>query len=95
MIINDTYGGWGAHGYGGYIVRQATKSVMASGLARCCIARIPHAIGVPPGIIAINLDLKQGANFRFQKSAAYGHFGRDDPNFNMGWETVKLLKPEA
>ncbi|CBI17155.3 unnamed protein product, partial [Vitis vinifera] len=26
------------------------------------------------------------------KTAAYGHFGRDDPDFS--WETVKQLKPE-
>ncbi|KAL2485661.1 S-adenosylmethionine synthase 3 [Abeliophyllum distichum] len=28
-----------------------------------------------PGMIAINLDLKRGGNFRYQKTAAYGHFG--------------------
>merc|ERR1712183_448613 len=137
-IIIDTYGGWGAHGGGAfsgkdttkvdrsaaYIVRQAAKSVVASGLARRCIVQVSYAIGVPeplsvfvdtyktgkipdkdilaliketfdfwPGMMAINLDLKRGGNFRFQKTAAYGHFGRDDPDFT--WETVKLLKPKA
>ncbi|KAF2300640.1 hypothetical protein GH714_014877 [Hevea brasiliensis] len=107
---------------GAYIVRQAAKSVVASGLARRCIVQVSYAIGVPeplsvfvdtyktgkipdkdilvlikdkfdfrPGMIAINLDLKRGGNFRYQKTAAYGHFGRDDPDFT--WETVKPLKP--
>ncbi|KAK7277507.1 hypothetical protein RJT34_22521 [Clitoria ternatea] len=137
-IIIDTYGGWGAHGggafsgkdptkvdrSGAYIVRQAAKSVVASGLARRCIVQVSYAIGVPdplsvfvdsyktgkipdkdilalikenfdfrPGMIAINLDLMRGGNFRYQKTAAYGHFGRDDPDFT--WETVKMLKPSA
>jgi S-adenosylmethionine synthetase len=137
-IIIDTYGGWGAHGggafsgkdptkvdrSGAYIVRQAAKSVVASGLARRCIVQVSYAIGVPeplsvfvdtyktgkipdrdilelikenfdfrPGMIAINLDLMRGGNSRYQKTAAYGHFGRDDPDFT--WETVKLLKPNA
>lgn len=137
-IIIDTYEGWGAHGggafsgkdptkvdrSGAYIVRQAAKSVVASGLARRCLVQVSYAIGVPdplsvfvdtyatgkipdndilalikgsfdfrPGMIAINLDLMRGGNFRYQKTAAYGHFGRDDPDFT--WETVKLLKPKA
>ncbi|KAK6937218.1 S-adenosylmethionine synthetase, N-terminal [Dillenia turbinata] len=45
-----------------------------------------------PGMIAINLDLKRGGNGRFLKTAAYGHFGRDDPDFT--WEVVKPLKWE-
>ncbi|KAL2533647.1 S-adenosylmethionine synthase 3 [Abeliophyllum distichum] len=137
-IIIDTYGGWGAHGggafsgkdptkvdrSGAYIVRQAAKSVVASGLARRCIVQVSYAIGVAeplsvfvdtyktgtipdkdilalikenfdfrPGMIAINLDLKRGGNFRYQKTAAYGHFGREDPDFT--WETAKILKPKA
>ncbi|RYR61660.1 hypothetical protein Ahy_A04g018853 isoform A [Arachis hypogaea] len=137
-IIIDTYGGWAAHGggafsgkdptkvdsSGAYIVRQAAKSVVASGLARRCLVQVSYAIGVPeplsvfvdtyktgkipdkdilalikenfdfsPRMIAINLDLMRGGNFRYQKTAAYGHFGRDDPDFT--WETVKMLKPKA
>ncbi|KAL8155636.1 hypothetical protein AgCh_000871 [Apium graveolens] len=60
-IIIDTYGGWGAHGggafsgkdptkvdrSGAYIVRQAAKSIVASGLARRCIVQVSYAIGVP------------------------------------------------
>ncbi|KAE8690035.1 S-adenosylmethionine synthase 2 [Hibiscus syriacus] len=104
-----TYGGWGAHGggafsgkdptkvdrSGAYIVRQAAKSVLASGLARRCIAQVSYAIAFDfrPGMISINLDLKRGGNFRYQKTAAYGHFGRDDPDIT--WEIVKPLKPKA
>ncbi|KAE8719005.1 S-adenosylmethionine synthase 3 [Hibiscus syriacus] len=111
-------------GSGAYIVRQAAKSVVASGLARRCIVQVSYAIGVPeplsvfvdtyktgkipdkdilqlikenfdfrPGMISINLDLKRGGKFRYQKTAAYGHFGRDDPDF--AWEIVKPLKPKA
>jgi len=43
-----------------------------------------------PGMIGKNLDLKRGGNKRYQKTAAYGHFGRDDPDFT--WETVKQLE---
>ena len=45
-----------------------------------------------PGMIAISLDLRRGGNKRYQKTAAYGHFGREDPDFT--WETVKPLKYE-
>ena len=43
-----------------------------------------------PGMMAIHLDLRRGGNKRYQKTAAYGHFGRDDPDFT--WEIVKPLK---
>lgn len=42
-----------------------------------------------PGMMGKNLDLKRGGNKRYQKTAAYGHFGRDDPDFT--WEVVKNL----
>ncbi|TVU17983.1 hypothetical protein EJB05_34046, partial [Eragrostis curvula] len=45
-----------------------------------------------PGMIIINLDLKKGGNGRYLKTAAYGHFGRDDADFT--WEVVKPLKWE-
>ncbi|KAI3687830.1 hypothetical protein L1987_81533 [Smallanthus sonchifolius] len=35
----------------------------------------------------------QGHMFGYQKTAAYGHFGREDPDFT--WETPKVLKPKA
>lgn len=45
-----------------------------------------------PGMIILALDLKRGGNRRFQKTASYGHFGRDDPDFT--WEVVKPLLME-
>merc|ERR1719183_2422337 len=105
---------------GAYIVRQAAKSIVASGLARRAIVQVSYAIGVAeplsvfvdtygtgkipdkdilekvkaafdfrPGMIGINLDLKRGGNKRYQKTAAYGHFGRNDPDFT--WEKVLPL----
>jgi S-adenosylmethionine synthetase len=44
-------------------------------------------------MISKNLDLMRGGNKRFQKTAAYGHFGRDDADFT--WETVKKLDVKA
>jgi len=49
-------------------------------------------------IVNNNFDLRPGCIIRdlkltrpiFQKTAAYGHFGRDDPDFT--WETPKVLK---
>merc|ERR1712037_183511 len=40
-----------------------------------------------PGCIIRDLNLKRPV---MRKTAAYGHFGRDDPDFT--WETVKELK---
>ncbi|KAJ0971980.1 hypothetical protein J5N97_019939 [Dioscorea zingiberensis] len=51
---------------------------------RDILALIKENFDFRPGMIAINLDLKRGGNFRYQKTAAYGHFGRDDPDFT--WE---------
>jgi S-adenosylmethionine synthetase len=42
-----------------------------------------------PGMIGKALDLKRGGNKRYQKTAAYGHFGRDDPDFT--WEKIVPL----
>ncbi|KAK2942798.1 s-adenosylmethionine synthetase [Blattamonas nauphoetae] len=39
-----------------------------------------------PGMIAVQLDLKKP---RFRKTASYGHFGRNDPDFT--WETPKKM----
>uniref|UniRef100_A0A3Q7EQL9 S-adenosylmethionine synthase n=1 Tax=Solanum lycopersicum TaxID=4081 RepID=A0A3Q7EQL9_SOLLC len=130
FVIGGPHGDAGLTGHptkvdrsGAYIVRQAAKSIVASGLARRCIVQVSYAIGVPeplsvfvdtygtgkipdreilkivkenfdfrPGMMSINLDLKRGGNRRFLKTAAYGHFGRDDPDFT--WEVVKPLKWE-
>ncbi len=52
-----------------------------------------QAFDFRPGMIAKHLDLMRGGNSRYQKTAAYGHFGRDDPDFT--WETVKPLTIDA
>ncbi|KAH7863572.1 hypothetical protein Vadar_019301 [Vaccinium darrowii] len=62
-------------------------------LEKDILAVIKENFDFRPGTIAVNLDLKRGSNFRYQKTAAYGHFGRDDPDFT--WETVKFLNPKA
>jgi len=43
-----------------------------------------------PGVMAKTLDLRRGGNRRYQKTAAYGHFGRDDPDFT--WEKVVKME---
>lgn len=48
--------------------------------------KLKKAFDFRPGPIGRDLDLKRA---RYQKSAAYGHFGRDDIDFT--WETVKPL----
>merc|ERR1712070_704436 len=53
------------------------------------LEKIKAAFDFRPGMMSINLDLKRGGNKRFQKTAAYGHFGRDDPDFT--WEKVVPL----
>ncbi|KAI7725036.1 hypothetical protein M8C21_029807 [Ambrosia artemisiifolia] len=57
------------------------------------LALIKENFDFRPGMMAINLDLTRGRNYRYQKTAAYGHFGREDPDFT--WETPKILKPKA
>jgi S-adenosylmethionine synthetase len=56
---------------------------------RDILAAIKKAFDFRPGMIAKSLDLMRGGNKRFQKTAAYGHFGRDDADFT--WEQVKKL----
>ncbi|MCO5582824.1 hypothetical protein L7F22_036724 [Adiantum nelumboides] len=45
-----------------------------------------------PGMIDIHLNLRRCGNKRYQKTTAYGHFGRYDSD--LTWETMKLLKFE-
>jgi S-adenosylmethionine synthetase len=54
------------------------------------LAAVKKVFDFRPGMIARNLDLMRGGNQRYQKTAAYGHFGRDDADFT--WETVKTLE---
>ncbi|KAK7339443.1 hypothetical protein VNO77_20111 [Canavalia gladiata] len=95
-----------------YMVRQASKNIVASGLARRCMMQVSSAIGVheplfgfvdsydtgkipnkeilhivkenfdfKPGISPSTLISRGGGNNNFLKTVAYGHFGRDDPDF--------------
>merc|ERR1719263_992384 len=50
------------------------------------LKKLKAAFDFRPGMMAINLDLKRGGNKRYQKTAAYGHFGRNNPDFT--WEKV-------
>jgi len=47
---------------------------------------IKNNFDLRPGIIIRDLGLRRPI---FQKTAAYGHFGRDDPDFT--WENPKKL----
>jgi S-adenosylmethionine synthetase len=51
---------------------------------KAILAAVKKAFDFRPGMIAKSLDLMRGGNGRYQKTAAYGHFGRDDPDFT--WE---------
>jgi len=53
------------------------------------LAAIKKAFDFRPGMMARDLDLFRP---RYQKTAAYGHFGRDDADFT--WEKVKPLSVE-
>ena len=58
--------------------------------ARKCI--LPAAaFDFRPGMIGKNLDLKRGGNKRYQTTAAYGHFGRDEDLNIFTWEKVVPL----
>ncbi|KAL2489122.1 S-adenosylmethionine synthase 3 [Forsythia ovata] len=101
-IIIDTYGGWGAHGgvqvsYAIGVAEPLSVFVATYKTGKIpdkdILALIKENFDFRPGMIAINLDLKRGGNFRYQKIAAYGHFGCEDPDFT--WETAKILKPKA
>ncbi|OGW82799.1 MAG: methionine adenosyltransferase [Omnitrophica bacterium RIFCSPLOWO2_01_FULL_45_10] len=43
----------------------------------------------PPGIIAV-LKLRESVNNRYRRTAAYGHFGRDEEGFT--WESTDVAK---
>jgi len=52
--------------------------------------RVLKAFDFRPGLIGKNLDLKRGGNKRYQTTAAYGHFGREDTNI-FTWEKCLTL----
>ena len=51
------------------------------------LEKLKKAFDFRPGPIGRDLDLKRA---RYQKTAAYGHFGRSDPDFT--WEAVRKLE---
>jgi S-adenosylmethionine synthetase len=53
-----------------------------------CVALIRKNFDLRPGMFVRELNLKRPI---YQKTAAYGHFGREDPDFT--WEVVKELQP--
>jgi S-adenosylmethionine synthetase len=55
-----------------------------------CVRIIEANFDLRPGMFTKELQLKRPI---YQKTAAYGHFGREDPDFT--WETVKTLTVPA
>ncbi|KAF8073133.1 SAMS2 [Scenedesmus sp. PABB004] len=57
-------------------------------------ASVLRSFDLRPGLIMRSLDLQRGGGGRFSKTAAYGHFGRDDdPDFT--WERAGDGEGEA
>jgi hypothetical protein len=94
--IVDTYGGFARHGGGAfsgkdpskvdrsasYAARHVAKNIVAAGLADRAVIQVAYAIGV--------------ARPLSRPTAAYGHFGRDEPGFT--WERTDraaALRPDA
>jgi hypothetical protein len=73
------------------VILLPTELLYASAMqVRLLPCLLPHSdkAGPAAGLIARDLDLMRGGK-RYIKTAAYGHFGRDDPDFT--WEKVKKL----
>jgi len=76
---------------GAYAARYVAKNIVAAGLASRCQIQVAYAIGVAHPF-SILVDLRPAAILRdlelqrpiYTKTAAYGHFGRDDSDFT--WE---------
>jgi hypothetical protein len=67
-------------------------AVSAAAIAHCCCWLLLLLLLLPPaGMIARNLDMMRGGNMRYQKTAAYGHFGRDDAG---GLQTRVLMQQQ-
>jgi S-adenosylmethionine synthetase len=50
--------------------------------------KVKAAFDFRPGLIGKNLDLKRSKNGRYQTTAAYGHFGRQEGDDVFTWEKV-------
>jgi S-adenosylmethionine synthetase len=55
------------------------------------LAKVKAAFDFRPGMMGKALDLKRGGNKRYQTTAAYGHFGRDEDLNIFTWEKVVPL----
>jgi len=55
------------------------------------LAKVKAAFDFRPGMMGKALDLKRGGNKRYQTTAAYGHFGRDEDLDVFTWEKVVPL----
>jgi S-adenosylmethionine synthetase len=85
-----------------YAARYVAKNVVAAGLARQCEVQIAYAIGVarPMNVTVYTNGTGRIADEKiaalvhehfdlrpiYEKTAAYGHFGRDEPEFT--WEAT-------
>jgi S-adenosylmethionine synthetase len=100
-IIVDTYGGMARHGGGAfsgkdptkvdrsaaYAVRWLAKNVVAFGTEQVDPEKLgkllPEFFDLRPAAILRDLDLRRPI---YKKTAAYGHFGRSEPEFT--WEST-------
>ena len=90
-IIVDTYGGMGRHGGGAFSGKDCTKVDRSGAYAARWVAKnvvaadieaaVSKVFDLRPGAIIDELDLRRPI---YRKTAAYGHFGRELPEFT--WE---------
>jgi S-adenosylmethionine synthetase len=55
------------------------------------LEKVKKAFDFRPGMMGKALDLKRGGKKRYQTTAAYGHFGRDEDLDIFTWEKVVPL----
>jgi S-adenosylmethionine synthetase len=83
-IIVDTYGGRGRHGGGAFSGKETFGTNKVS--EELIEAAVRNVFDLRPAAIVRDLDLKRPI---YSKTAAYGHFGRSEPEFT--WEIVSRL----
>jgi S-adenosylmethionine synthetase len=79
-----------------YAGRYVAKNIVAAGLASKCLVQVSYAIGVakPTSVMVRHFDLRPKGIVNmldllrpiYEKTAAYGHFGREEPEFT--WENI-------
>ncbi len=107
-IIVDTYGGAAPHGGGAfsgkdpskvdrsaaYAARWVAKNVVAAGLAEKCVIQLAYAIGVAKPL-SVYVDIRERLQLSrpiYERSAAYGHFGREpEADGGFSWEKTDLV----